>query len=127
MDFALAEIERPMPSFIPLPNKNLYFAKGQYANIVGHPNGQPKMVSLRGNKITEVFENAIEYTSDTEPGSSGSPVFDNDWELIALHSQAGSQDSAGNWISNKGFRIDKIVQRIKQIQDPKLHARLFPK
>ncbi len=64
------------------------------------------MVSLRSN--TEVDENVIEYTSDTEPGSSGSPVLDNQWGLIAFHSSA---DSKGNWISNKGIRIDVIVPK----------------
>jgi len=114
LDFALVTINEDMETHVHLPPVTLKFAKGQYANIIGHPDGKPKMVSLRGNKITQVYENAIEYTSDTEPGSSGSPVFDNDWKLIALHSSAGKQDSNGNWISNKGFRIDKIVAHIQR-------------
>ncbi len=113
LDFALVKIAQEMPSFISLPKNPLKYAKGQYANIIGHPDGKPKMVSLRSNKISEVMENAIEYTSDTEPGSSGSPVFDNSWKLIALHSSAGRQDGHGNWISNKGIRIDSIVAHIK--------------
>jgi len=115
LDFALVRIAESMPDFIRLPQVSLKFAKGQYANIIGHPNGNPKMVSLRSNKISEVMQNVIEYTSDTEPGSSGSPVFNNSWKLIALHSSAGSKDSSGNWISNKGIRIDRIVAKINQL------------
>jgi len=114
LDFALVTITEQMPKFIVLPSDQLEYAPKQHANIIEHPGGNAKMISLRSNEITEVYTNAIEYTSDTEPGSSGSPVFDNDWDLIALHSRAGKQDTNGKWISNKGFRIDQIVVHIKQ-------------
>jgi len=123
LDFALVTIAEQIPSFISLPSISLNYAPGQHANIIGHPNGKAKMVSLRRNEITEIYTNTIEYTSDTEPGSSGSPVFDNDWELIALHSSAGKQDSNGNWISNEGVRIDAIVAHIKKQE--KLKKLLF--
>lgn len=119
LDFAVVSLCDSMPGYISLPHGPLEYATGQHANIIGHPNGNAKMVSLRSNEVTEVFTNAIEYTSDTEPGSSGSPVFDNDWELIAIHSGAGKKDDKGNWISNIGFRIDKIAAHITQHEELK--------
>jgi V8-like Glu-specific endopeptidase len=45
----------------------------------------------------------VDYEVDTEPGSSGSPVFNNRWELVALHSRAGT----GQF--NKGVAISAIA------------------
>ena len=41
-----------------------------------HPGGSPKRVSLRQNFIAARTDEFLHYMTDTEPGSSGSPVFD---------------------------------------------------
>jgi V8-like Glu-specific endopeptidase len=48
----------------------------------------------------------VDYEVDTEPGSSGSPVFNNKWELVALHSRAGT----GQF--NKGVAIAAILDNL---------------
>ncbi len=64
--------------------------------------------------MTEVFENRVRYTTDTEPGSSGSPVFNNRWDLIAIHHAAGRWDAGANaWVSNEGMRMDKIIADLR--------------
>lgn len=58
------------------------------ANIIQHPNGEPKRVSVKENSVHTGLgakETLIHYLSDTEPGSSGSPVMTDDWRLFALH------------------------------------------
>ena len=57
------------------------------ANIIHHPGGDPKRASLEKNKIIDLGLNEVlvHYSSDTEPGSSGSPVMNEDWRLFALH------------------------------------------
>ena len=67
-----------------------------------------KEVAFQDNVITNLFENAVRYTADTEPGSSGSPVLNNFWQLIALHHAGGEQDASGKWLNNQGIRIDRI-------------------
>jgi endonuclease G len=58
----------------------------------------------------------LEYEVNTLNGSSGSPVFNNKWDLVALHSRAGTDQV------NKGVAISSIIaslgQRVRQEIDP---------
>jgi len=87
---------------------------GQHVNIIQHPNGRRKEVSLQQNNLSNIFSNRVRYTTDTEPGSSGSAVFNNQWDLIAIHHAAGEWDATNSeWVSNEGMRIDKIVADLR--------------
>jgi V8-like Glu-specific endopeptidase len=97
--------------FIPLRTKQI--ANEQLCNIIQHPKGRRKEVALHDNRITEIYKNVIRYRTDTEPGSSGSPVFDNEWDLIALHHSAGKQED-NIWLSNEGVRMDIIISDLKK-------------
>jgi endonuclease G len=80
--------------------------------VIQHPQARSKEVALHDNEITTIFASAIRYRTDTEPGSSGSPVFDNEWELIALH-HAGGDFQNGQWLNNEGMRIDMIIDDLQ--------------
>jgi len=54
-------------------------------NIIQHPDGGPKMLALRNNLVTKSTETDVCYLTDTKFGSSGSPVFDDRWNVVALH------------------------------------------
>ncbi len=88
-------------------------AIGQLMNVIQHPDGRPKEIVLHQNEVTAVFPNVVHYRADTEPGSSGSPVFNNQWQLIALHHAGGKQAPSGEWLSNEGIRLDRIVADIR--------------
>jgi endonuclease G len=87
-------------------------AVNQRVNVIQHPQARRKEVALHDNEITTIFANALRYRTDTEPGSSGSPVFDNEWELIALH-HAGGDFQNGQWLNNEGMRIDRIIDDLQ--------------
>lgn len=60
--------------------------RGQRINVIQHPAGQPKQVALRDNTaVSVVDETFLQYRADTMRGSSGSPAFDDEWNLIGLH------------------------------------------
>ena len=98
---------------IPLTT-DIQFAETQQVNIIQHPQGRPKEVVLRQNRITSVLPNFLRYEADTEPGSSGSPVLNNSWQLVALHHAAGDPGPNGTYLNNEGVRIDRIIADIRQ-------------
>ncbi len=103
---------------------------GQPVNIIQHPGGMEKKYATMENRLLDVLpEGFLHYTTDTLPGSSGSPAFNQMWELVALHhsgvpemrdgeiwSKRGGPwdpesmtDDEVNWIANEGARVSVIV------------------
>lgn len=56
-------------------------------NIVQHPNGLAKQLGLRNNFVVALEGNDIAYSTATDFGSSGSPVCDDAWRVVALHKE----------------------------------------
>jgi len=84
---------------------------GDFITIVQHPEGQKKQVALRDNRIVDVFDEFLHYEADTQPGSSGSPVFNDQWELVALHHAsvpAPEHPELGKFV-NEGIRISRLL------------------
>jgi hypothetical protein len=69
----------------------------EWVNIIQHPGGGPKQIALYHNLVAYVDEKRIQYLTDTLPGSSGSPVFNSQWRLVALH-------HSGGWILEPGTK-----------------------
>ena len=83
--------------------------EGEYVSIIQHPNGRPKAVTIRENKVSSILDDFIHYLTDTEPGSSGSPVFNDQWIVVALHHSGVPDPNEKNaWIANEGIRISSI-------------------
>jgi hypothetical protein len=83
--------------------------------IVQHPRARPMELALGGNALIGLNGNRtrVRYRTNTEPGSSGSPVFDLNWNLIALH-HAGDPNYAlaytPQW--NQGIPFHLIAARL---------------
>jgi V8-like Glu-specific endopeptidase len=57
---------------------------GQPIRTIHHPKGAPAVVSDWGH-ITQVGRDYIDHDIETAEGSSGAPIFNEQWELIAIH------------------------------------------
>lgn len=102
---------------------------GEPLTIIQHPEGLPKMIAFRENKMVSMEGDLVHYTTDTQPGSSGSLVANDNWEIVALHRSGVPQkdeddnilltkggvwqDSSDtpfiSWIANQGVLMDSIL------------------
>ncbi|MFJ7936477.1 DNA/RNA non-specific endonuclease [Sporosarcina sp. NPDC096371] len=122
LDFTLVAIEEVSVDgtnvsdfgFLPLIPQKGNGLVGEYVSIIQHPSGAPKAVAIRENKMMDVFDDYVHYSTDTMPGSSGSPVFNDEWIVISLH-HAGVPDPKNRteFIANEGIRISSIIQFVK--------------
>jgi len=74
-------------SWLKLDATPIDFAHVSTIGILQHPNSEPLKLALGMEQdiTANGAGNRIRYKVPTLPGSSGSPVFDSDWRLIALH------------------------------------------
>jgi len=82
--------------------------------VVGHPSGDALQLSLHDSELLDICDHdrLLHYRTPTEPGSSGSPVFNTNWEVVALH-HAGSTAmprlrGKGQYEANEGISIRSI-------------------
>jgi endonuclease G len=128
----LSEASVPLDRFgwlplIPLQGKTL---DGEDVSIIQHPGGQPKQIAIHASRIIKLPEEVsaalnvdqfIHYSTDTEPGSSGAPVFNDQWQVVALHHKAvpapqqavAPDDPKFRWIANEGVRISAIFKHLE--------------
>ena len=119
--------------FVPLIESEGKIAVTEPMNIIQHPSGERKRLALRKNALLDVLADFVHYEADTSPGSSGSPVFSDLWEVVALHhsgvpkrnsnnrilSRAGDEwspsmgEDAIAWIANEGVRVSRIIATLK--------------
>lgn len=81
-------------------------------NIIQHPGGGPKQLAFFHNVIAYVDTTRVQYLTDTLPGSSGSPVFDRDWRLVALHHSGGALREPGTkrtFFRNEGIHVNAVL------------------
>jgi DNA/RNA endonuclease G, NUC1 len=113
---------------------------GQSVNIVQHPDGRHKHWALQNNRLNvepkddDLF---LMYTADTLEGSSGSPAFNKDWELVGVHHggvprvendniktitggiwKKGMPETDIDWVANEGARLSKIFTLLKNAKLP---------
>lgn len=96
---------------------------GMSTNIIQHPGGQRKLISIRKNLLVARTARTLLYETDTEVGSSGAPVFNDDWEVVALHHYGEPflerEDDQGRPIPltvNEGIRISALVNDLSARQ-----------
>ncbi|MFO0915512.1 MAG: DNA/RNA non-specific endonuclease [Pirellulales bacterium] len=145
LDFSLVAVKRTAPDspipFCPLMKEEGKIVVGEPINIIQHPLGEMKQVIIRENRLLDMLDLFTHYEADTEPGSSGSPVFNNQWEVVALHHSGVPRRNAKgdllrrdgkpwrhgvdppqtlDWVANEGVRVSRLVDRMSRakVADP---------
>lgn len=125
--------------FNPLSASEGEILAGESVTVIQHPGGELKQVALRENRVLRFPDTAdrfLYYETDTTPGSSGAPVFNDQWEVVALHhSGFPERDSEGrilttdgrlwreemgderiHWIANEGIRVVAIREFLETLK-----------
>lgn len=115
---------------------------GQPVNIIQHPKGERKKVTMHNSILVEISNEVSDdrfcyYSADTLKGSSGSPVYNKHWEVIGLHrkgvpkvneagqielkdgsfisrSELAANESQIKWLCNQGVRVSRIINCFKE-------------
>lgn len=116
LDATLLKPDPPIQNIAPMPiAQTLPVNDGaQRAYIIGHPQGRRLSFSIHDNHLLDYDDRLLHYRSPTEPGNSGSPVFNDDWELIGLHHRGLSNmprlnGHEGTYPANEGIWIQAVL------------------
>ncbi|MFN0033677.1 MAG: trypsin-like peptidase domain-containing protein [Saprospiraceae bacterium] len=77
-------------------------AVGEAVTIIQHPKGEDKQIALNANEVLGQLKQHIFYSTDTEKGSSGSPIFNKDWKVVAIHHAGKTKEEGGLVVNAKG-------------------------
>ena len=108
LDFALLELATSVADdmttfgqsrgWLSLPAKQPLITR-EHVHIVQHPEGAPASINAQGEGILGFLSNGLKnrliYSPVALPGSSGSPCFNDSWELIAMHNWGGTDYRRG--------------------------------
>jgi endonuclease G, mitochondrial len=140
--------------FLPLIARSGKGLDGEWVSIIQHPGGQPKQIAIRDSQILALspedvegidLDKFIHYSTDSEPGSSGAPVFNDQWQVLALHHKAVPDydtehrrlardgktvwtpemgEKEKGWIANEGVRISAIYAMLgeRRFEEPLANA-----
>jgi endonuclease G len=90
LDYVLLQVDnrineikgiQPAPYELNPPTQNMGI------HILQHPQGTTMKLAINNNGITGIYhsEGLVQYVTRTLCGSSGSPCFNEDWKIVALH------------------------------------------
>ncbi|GAB3307626.1 trypsin-like serine peptidase [Hymenobacter tenuis] len=118
-DWAVIQTSQPLLASWPIIclSTNVQPVPGNATYIVQHPGGSRKRLGYVRNLVSFVDDRVVQYLTDTQGGSSGSPVFDAAGRVIALHHMGGQpQQVAGRAPikKNEGIHISRILAGFAQ-------------
>jgi len=113
---------------------------GAAMTLIQHPGGERRQLSIRENELVKILDQFLWYRSDTAPGSSGAPAFNDSFQVVALHhsgvaredgaggyllrdgtrvaSLDGIDDSRVDWVANEGLRVSVLCAFLRSKLDP---------
>jgi endonuclease G len=76
---------------------------GEWLTMVHHPSGRPKQLALRQNLLIKSGDAELWYATETASATSGAPVFNDSWQVVALHRLgAPARDRTGRILTTDG-------------------------
>ena len=118
LDATLVRTDPPLAEYSPMPIAAVLPDLNSRVYIIGHPQGRPLSYSIYDNRLLNTPEPQLHYRTPTEGGSSGSPVFNRQWQLIGLHHKGNLSVSIpgleGLRPTNEGIMFRAISTRVRE-------------
>ena len=117
LDYVLLQVEESIKQATDITPANCEFenlpGKGMALNILQHPEGASMKIAISSNAIANIFPDTglMQYVTKTSPGSSGSPCFNENWKVVALHH---AQRATHFGSIREGILLSSIYQEIRQ-------------
>ena len=114
LDATLLRLDRPVTHATAYPiAKSPPLNDGkQRVYVIGHPSGGALAFSLQDSLLLDHEVPRLHYRTPTEPGSSGSPVFNASWKVVGIHHKGGRlpclNGKPGTYDANEGIFIGNI-------------------
>lgn len=112
----VGEADSPKRGWIELPTTDYDFVSNTPLFIVQHPQGTPLKLAFDTESIIKLNSNqtVVQYRTNTESGSSGSPCFNIDWQLVALHHSGDPLYESDQPQFNAGTPLSAIISRLQK-------------
>ncbi|HNS04008.1 MAG TPA: trypsin-like peptidase domain-containing protein [Anaerolineae bacterium] len=126
LDYSVVQIESTPEAAKPLPLKAIKMARDARVAIIQHPAGLYKKISIQNNFVQYADSRVVQYTTSTLPGSSGSPVLNDDFKVVAIHHSGGNllePATARRYLRNEGMSMISVLADLKQ-NAPEIYERL---
>ncbi|MCL5999372.1 MAG: trypsin-like peptidase domain-containing protein [Chloroflexi bacterium] len=121
LDFTVVQLRDAPKLFDPLTLKPAKVMRDQRVSIIQHPGGHYKKISLQNNFVAFADARLVQYTTSTEPGSSGAPVFNDDLVVVAIHHAGGmlpEPNTQRRYLRNEGISMIAVLDDLKKNAQP---------
>lgn len=116
LDYALVQLDQePGRKWGWLTLQSAEVKRNERVNIIQHPAGQLKQISFQNNFVEYVGDNVLQYVTSTLPGSSGAPVMNDRWQVVAIHHAGGlltEPSTHHRYFRNEGVLISSILDNL---------------
>ena len=126
LDYTILELVAPPDFGPPLHLRPLMPDTGQRVSIIQHPAGHLKKISMQNNFVAYADRQTLQYTTATLKGSSGSPVFNDVFDVIALHTNGGELNDPNTGLKenrNAGTSMVAVLEDLKA-NAPQIYAQI---
>ncbi len=117
LDFTVVQIDNAPDFGSSLPLRSRDIQVDDRVAIIQHPGGNFKKIAMQGNFVAYADARVVQYYTSTMPGSSGSPVFNEAFEVVAIHHQGGMLEEPGTnrrYFRNQGVTMRAVLGDLKQ-------------
>jgi V8-like Glu-specific endopeptidase len=116
LDYTVVQLEDPPPSAGHLSLRPSLVKKDQRVSIIQHPGGHFKKISMQNNFVAYADQTVVQYFTATMAGSSGSPVLNDEFEVVAIHHSGGMLEEPGTgrrYLRNAGTSMIAVLADLR--------------